>query len=521
MAQRVFRVVRVPALVAAVVAACSTAYYEPAIAPAPSAVNVVSDAELKVHMPAGDLYVLKTWNAEPGVIHGSGVHWNVSRDSANTVSEVSIQADSATLIETNSKKVATNFGNLLIGALVVGEAYITAGCMANPKSCFGSCPTFYVDGDEPDRVRAEGFSESVARVLERRDVDALGAVGVVGKSITIRMRNEAMETHMVRRVRLLVATRPPSGHVFAVGDTGFVAVRDMQLPTVCAARDGDCRAPLAARDDNEWTSSADSTDLANREYVELTFGQAPERPALIVTSRKSLVTTFLFYQTLAYLGHSATDLLARMERGTRAQAEDHFAMARLLGNIEVQIPTDSGWTTVGSVGEAGPIAADTKVLTLPPTAYQPGQPARVRLKMARGNWRLDWVALGALGESVRVERIGPNSVERNGVTDDVARASLVRGLSHIVAMPGDEYALRYDLPADANTLDLFVESEGFYYEWMRREWLAEEDPLLAAQTLADPAGALRRLAPAFSAREASIEKMFWASRFNRRHSDAR
>ncbi|HSD28956.1 MAG TPA: hypothetical protein VLL75_16780, partial [Vicinamibacteria bacterium] len=62
-------------------------------------------------------------------------------------------------------------------------------------------------------------------------------------------------------------------------------------------------------------------------------------------------------------------------------------------------------------------------------------------------------------------------------------------------------------------LEIFLESEGFYYEWMRSEWLAEEDPGMAALALADPAEALRRLAPAYKAEEPHLERAFWASRF--------
>ncbi len=56
---------------------------------------------------------------------------------------------------------------------------VTAYCIANPKACFGSCPTFYLEdegGREPERPQAEGFSESIARVLEARDIDALLAL---------------------------------------------------------------------------------------------------------------------------------------------------------------------------------------------------------------------------------------------------------------------------------------------------------------------------------------------------------
>ena len=57
--------------------------------------------------------------------------------------------------------------------------------------------------------------------------------------------------------------------------------------------------------------------------------------------------------------------------------------------------------------------------------------------------------------------------------------------------------------------------EELYYEWMRREWLEEEDPRRLQRYLASPAMALRELAGPFKKLEAEFELNFWASRFGR------
>ena len=48
---------------------------------------------------------------------------------------------------------------------------------------------------------------------------------------------------------------------------------------------------------------------------------------------------------------------------------------------------------------------------------------------------------------------------------------------------------------------------------MRKEWLAEEDPVRAMMMFADPEGTLRRLAPQFKQVEPELEEMFWNSRY--------
>ncbi len=66
-------------------------------------------------------------------------------------------------------------------------------------------------------------------------------------------------------------------------------------------------------------------------------------------------------------------------------------MARRLGGIEAEVSdAGGGWRPIGTFDEAGPIASDVQVL--PFETHGPG-PVRVRLRMAKGHWRLDHVAL--------------------------------------------------------------------------------------------------------------------------------
>jgi hypothetical protein len=82
-------------------------------------------------------------------------------------------------------------------------------------------------------------------------------------------------------------------------------------------------------------------------------------------------------------------------------------------------------------------------------------------------------------------------------------------------MPGDRYELEYQLPP-GNDYELFIDSRGYYLEWMRQEWLADENPLAALRLFADPAGMLRALAPAYKRVEPEMEQIFWRSRYAHR-----
>jgi len=215
---------------------------------------------------------------------------------------------------------------------------------------------------------------------------------------------------------------------------------------------------------------------------------------------------------MAYFGTRAGEYLASLERGGPAAAARAMGMARLLGGIDVEVSQGgSAFRQLGSFDEAGPIAGDVRVLPF----EAKGGPLRVRLHQAKGHWRLDQVALVRLSEPVVARALEPGAVTRGALADARALSLLRHGEGHLVTLPGDAYRIAFELPPSRDGLELFLESEGYYYEWMREAWLHEEDALMAALVLSDPAEALRRMAGPFKEREDGMERAFWASRFRR------
>jgi hypothetical protein len=177
----------------------------------------------------------------------------------------------------------------------------------------------------------------------------------------------------------------------------------------------------------------------------------------------------------------------------------------------VLVPDASGgWDSVATIRETGPLASDVRVVPLPVRAG----PVRVRLRVAKGAWRLDAAGLVSLTERVTPIRLAPSSVLlADGRPTPEAHASLVTSREPLVTFPGDKYTLIYTLPGDAEGYELFLETKGYYLEWMRSEWLAEENPMRAAALFLDPAGSLRRLAPEFKRVEPGLEAAFWRSKY--------
>lgn len=466
---------------------------------------------LKAHMLDGRVYILSPWKVDSPAktVSGPGELLGINRE-VMTKNTFTLPLDSVALFETNVVKTSAAVSAL--GFITGASVALTIFCAANPKACFGSCPTFYVSDGERPLLQAEGFSASVTRVLEARDIDALYRARPTGRDFVVQMKNEALETHVVRYVDVLAAPRRQGSRVFATSDGVFWQAREIVEPNRGLASEGDCLAALRAFDGFERFSTTDSTDLAARETIDLEFAAASEGNwGLVIASRQSLLSTYLFYQALAYMGRSAGHWLAALERRDVTMRERSRGINRILGGIEVLVQNETGaWVAAGQTNETGPLATDIRLVPLP--RLHSG-PAKIRLRLTRGHWRLDYVALARLDERVEPMRLRPAMVYRGDVVDENAGQLLLDSASVLTTLPGDEYKFVYRLPEDFGHYELFLESRGYYLEWMREEWLKEENPARAAMLFLEPQSAFRAMAPEFKKIEAEMEKLFWSSRY--------
>lgn len=501
------------AAVAVAIGACSRVVARSLVAPDQASTLDHKSPYLKAHLRSGSVWVLErwSWSDSSNSMSGFGTLYDTDRHAVGNPTAVTLPRDSVALFETNVSHMSGSAVALTVMAGVT--AAVAIGCAFNPKACFGSCPTFYApDSSGRSVLQAEGFSASIAPALEASDLDALYRARASSRDFSLRLTNEALETHVIRYADLLVAPRPPNARVFATPDGRFRSATSLTAPSVCAAPEGDCRAALAAFDGRERFTPADSSDLGARETIDLEFAHPPVGPlGLVVTARQSLMTTFLIYQGLAYMGTDAGRWLASLPKSAADTTRAESIMARMLGRIEVLVPDDSGgWRVAGQTGETGPIAADTKLIPLPRSDTGT---TRVRLRLTKGLWRIDWVALASVGDAVTPVRLSPSMVRRGSVPDSAALRALTLRREPLITMPGDEYELDYRLPEHPERLELFLEARGYYLEWMRREWMAETNSRAAARLLLDPSAMLRDLARPYKRQEAMMDSLFWNSRY--------
>jgi hypothetical protein len=482
----------------------------------------IFNKDIKVHMKDGCLYVLDslTKNNTPEIVRGYGSYYNQYREliKSNTIPTgiliapaFQIPLSDVALFETNDIKGAS--GKFLAMALIgVPTAIISAYCIINPKACFGSCPTFYAwDGKDTSLV-AEGFSSSILRTFEKKDIDMLYWTKVTGNDFHLRLTNEALETHVIKYADLLIFPRSGNERVFATADGRFFKTSFIRSPSICMAPEGDCLESIKQMDHRERYSAADSTNLIQREYIEMSFDSLPSgKLGLILGCRQTFLTTYLFYQSLAYLGSTAGYFAARIESGDYALKKHVNKLWELLGGIEVFVQNlNGGWTKVSQVEEMGPIASDVHLIELPET----GAPTlKVKLRLTKGLWRIDYLALTKLEQNLEPIKIKPSLVIRENGTYNNLESQLTDTLKPLITLPGDIYNLHYVLPCNSKDFEVFLCSKGYYIEWMRETWLQEESRKRASLMFGFPRLFMRMAAMDFKKIEPTMEDNFWRSRY--------
>ncbi|MBM4346339.1 MAG: hypothetical protein FJ100_23435, partial [Deltaproteobacteria bacterium] len=268
------------------VAACSGGTFSYPLAPKQYGKGTAGQFT-KVHTHDGNVFVTASalLAKSPDRFVGYGQLFDADREPRSppeTWHEIPI-ADVALVESNNLRTVPNDARYMFIGAGGVTGA-MALYCAANPKACFGSCPTFYAGAKAQGAILAEGFSSSIARSLQEVDVDPLPGVRASDGRVTLTMTNEALESHAVAALDLIAVEGLAGGEIVRSGET-FLALDDLRAPSRCRSEHaGDCTAAVWANDGDELHVRANASDLAHSHAIELTLplprGRAASRSAM-------------------------------------------------------------------------------------------------------------------------------------------------------------------------------------------------------------------------------------------------
>lgn len=469
------------------------------------------DLIFKVHYKNGDLFVYDTLyqtKKENHFFYGYGRRLDVNRRVTES-GRITAFRDSILLIETN--QIMDDDPQTALTIMTGISIAATIYCISNPKACFGSCPTFYYDDGTEQHLIAESFSQSIMPALEREDTDAFREIRPKTRDIRLLMKNESLETHAVKYAHVLAV--PSEGkRIYSSVDGRFLKT-DGEALISGMIHGEECTELFMYRDQKEYISKTDSSDLAAREELIFIFNRGTiKTPGLVVTYRQSLLTTFLLYQTLAYMGNETGSWLTRLDGMTRNSDPVFKQLGSMIGEMEIYTQDANGnWVPAGIIDETGPIAQEVKIIPLP-DELNTGDEIKIKISMTKGFWKIDQLKLTDITGEAEAVVIEPQLVKDERRDKDITN-SFNNPEKYTVTLPGEYISLYYRLPEDFAGYDYFLAAKGYYLEWIRSEWIAEENPSRVMQLMMTPGQYFKDLAPMYKKIEDDMEETFRRSKY--------
>ena len=475
---------------------------------------------LKAHLNSGDVCIFEdNWEVDKklDVVEGHGTRYDFNRKKVYQ-GDIAVPFDSVAIFETNKNPGEMESNRIrALSIMATLDAAMGVFCLANPKACFGSCPTFYIEEDRTVHAAdAEGFSSAILPSLEYADIDALNIQCCPGDTFSVVMKNEALETHCVKQLKLLACTIGDGCRVYQSPDNEFYLCEG-QIPVKKAiGPEGNATSQLLQSDKKERISLADKDDLSTREEIFLEF-QGVEGSGdlgLVIGFRQTLMTTYLIYSAMGYMGERVGDIFADIERAQQAKGEFFSGLKRALGDIDVYMWNEQNgmWELQGGFYETGPIAVNHQILPL--VKENRGSQVRVKVVLNKGLWRLDYMALTHMIKKIEPMEVEPDSIVIHGKPDSLKLDRLHAPNRYLVSLPGNRYRLCFTLPETRNDCELFLYSKGYYLEWMRESWLKDKNLIKLRQMHKNTEKYLEKEAEFYKDYEKTMEKVFWNTRLD-------
>jgi len=504
--------------------ACKTYYFRSNYKDANSLIHETKDLQtkpfLKAHLKNGDVCILKdSWKIDTtlNIVCGNGTQYDFNRKQIFQGS-INIQIDSVAIFETNVKILNPEAGRITALSLMAGlDVVVGLICLTNPKACFGSCPTFYInENDNFHYADAEGFSNAISPSMEYYDIDALNHHSITNNIFSITMKNEALETHCVKDVKILAYPLDNEERVYQSPTNDFYLCENNYSLSLAKADEGDITTLLKNQDRQERFSLSDANNLSSKEEIYLTFDnvKSTDKLGLILNFRQTMMTTYFIYSAMGYMGDEVGDIFAKMETNKDTKDKLKNGIKKELGNIDIYTWSEqkNNWEFQNGFYETGPIAINRQFIPL--QNIQSNSNIKIKLVLNKGLWRMDYASLTNIKKQVTPIEISPTTIFNKGKLDNTALGEINSPDKYLLSMPGSEYKFHFTLPSTNTDYELFLYSKGYYLEWMREHWIKDKDLLKLKQMVDNPKKYLREEAKNYKQYEATIEQEFWNSKID-------
>ncbi len=483
--------------------------------------NLYDQAFFKVHLKNGEVSLLRDWklNASKDSILGNGKLFDFNRTEIREGS-MAHNIDDIAIIETNQLDAITSTDKDKISTLAIltgANLIIDIACITNPKACFGSCPTFYTERSHSVHdAKAEGFSSAISPALEKLDMDALNTQ-TSREDFYLTMKNEAFETHLINEICLTAVPKKRSEFVFQDRMNTFYKARHMVTPKRATINGTSILSQVSKIDDLEFFSFTDKQDLTKKEDIYLDFeGVYGNKQGLVINFRQTLLTTFLLYNGISYMGDEVGDYFAKIETNSAVKKRLGNPF-KLLGKIKLYVwnNENESWEFFDELYETGPISKNLIIAPLPKMLSNKGK-LKIKIELTKGLWRIDYLGLSAITEAPFATKIYPSEVTAiKGESDGLAKV-IKDDDKYLVSFPGNEFNFKFNIPKLKNQdeYELFLSSKGYYLEWIRASWLRDKNISKLEKMLSNDDHTWKELAIEYKAVEQQMEQVFWNSKYS-------
>ncbi|MFL5563352.1 MAG: hypothetical protein ACJ79K_17945 [Gemmatimonadaceae bacterium] len=473
---------------------------------------------VKAHLDDGSTVVFaKGATVAHEAVTGEGEHFTATLRSMGRLDSIPL----GRVIGMETFRTVHDQGRTVLYSTLAAAAVLAGGvalaCASDPK-CFGSCPTFYADSAGVPVLEAEGFSYSIAPLLEARDIDRLRTQPDSAGIVRLQVWNEALETHYINNLALVEATHHademvlPDEHGRPVAVSNYVR---MLGATDRAGRDVGSRLERA----DGVLFSTDSATLGGvsagdmDDHIDLTFPRpvGSDSVAIVLRMRNSLLNTILFYDyMLARPGARSLDWMENdLGRIGPTVALGKWYNGKLGMRVSVKGP--NGWEQVTKLSDYGPIAWRDVAAVIPTSTS--GDSMHVRIAFLADQWRIDRLAVATSVRRVPTRTIDASDVEGAANNHEAVALEAIGAADedYLETSPRQRFTVSFDVgrsePGKSRTFLLV--SQGYYTEWVRGGWLTGKRDTSAFKP--EDATLLSAL-QSWRAQKDSMEKQFYRSR---------
>ena len=389
--------------------------------------------------------------------------------------------------------------------------------VAAAVAIFGSCPTVYADSAGTPVLQAELFARRISPLLEARDIDLLRVRADSTNTVTLDVRNEALETHYINHLELLEIKHDAKRRVIPDEHGRPLVIDPFVAPTSARDRAGrNVLSTLLKHDGDVFIT--DSVTLARAtgedptETIDLTFPRpAGDSAAIGLLLRSSLLNTVLLYDImLAAPGARSIDWLQRdMHRiGPMISFGQWY---RKHFGLRVAVYDGKRYRDIERHPTYGPVAWREAASVVP---LLEKDSVRIRLTFTADEWRIDWVGLAANVARARTRTIGVTTARAENDSLSAATRRSVRAADdrYVMTQPGERFHVSFDVgPAPVGSARTFLlASQGYYIEWVRGSWLTRGGT--DTSTFKPSVATLDRTLRLWESQRDSIDRQFYSTR---------